>query len=245
MMAPPTGGRTVAGSSRVLARRTITGRTSLRPRHGAGDPSGLEVAMAALRGAARGRPDVGSGIAAAGPLQHHPAHRPGGHGCCPHRHPRRGDRARHRVGADTRRAGTVDPPVRRRNRDLRTVAAQRWTAPAADARPRVPLDRRRRIRHRLPAVPGVERLGRRAARGGAGRHRRGAGLARHHGRAHTAAAAPDHRRRKRPQRRPGDSARAVLPGRSPVQRRPGRGRGTVGPGVQRWSSSPSAWPWAW
>ena len=96
-----------------------------------------------------------------------------------------------------------------------------------------PVDRRRRIRRRLLAVPGVESLGRRAARGGAGCHRRGAGLARHHGRAHTAPAAPDHRRRKRPQRRSGDSARAVLPGRSRGQRWPGRGRGAVGPRAGR------------
>ena len=82
-------------------------------------------------------------------------------------------------------------------------------------------------------LPGVERLGRRAARGGAGRHRCGAGLTRDHGRAHTAPAAPDHRRRERPQRRSGDPARAVLPGRRRGQRWAGRGRGTVGPRAGR------------
>ena len=46
---------------------------------------------------------------------------------------------------------------------------------------RVPLDRRRRVRRRLLAVPRGGRLDCRAARGGAGRHRCGAGLARDHG----------------------------------------------------------------
>ena len=113
-----------------------------------GQPPGLDMRRVTrpgggshgnLRGAARGRPGVGTGIGADSPLQHHTADRPRSHRCCPLRHPRRGGPARLRVGADTRRAGAFDPLVRRRNRDLRTVAAQRWTAAAADARPRIPL----------------------------------------------------------------------------------------------------------
>ena len=157
-----TASRTSSGLPGALVvgcdRRSVPQRTDEEPRPrrfpGVDCPAVTRCARAwRLRGAARGRPGVGPGIGAAGPLQHHPADRPGRHGCGPVRHPGRGGRARLRVGADTRRAGAFDPAVRRRHRDLRAVAAQRWTAAAADARPRVPVDRRRRIRRRLLAVP--------------------------------------------------------------------------------------------
>src|SRR4051812_27988697 len=71
---------------------------------------------------------MGPGIRADGPLQHHPADRPGRRGGAPVRHWGRDGRAQLRVVAGARRAGAVDPAVLRRHGDLRPVAAQLWTA---------------------------------------------------------------------------------------------------------------------